>query len=212
MLPNRIALRALSLATSAAAAALALSPLRAAAQAPTPPATIDACYVPASGTVYRIDTPASPAAGAPKQCLSSAHVAFAWNRLGPAGPQGPAGPAGPTGPTGPTGPRGQTGPAGPGITAASFAVRRFPFTIARLTRTTFPFRCNQGEVLLSAVAVPADPFAAFVRSDVAILGAFYQGDGPGGSGPTRRANITVSNTGVIDYPMTASLSCYLPPA
>ena len=57
---------------------------------PLPP-TIEACYVPASGTIYRINTAASPAPGAPAACLSAAHVKFLWNQQGPAGPPGPPG-------------------------------------------------------------------------------------------------------------------------
>jgi hypothetical protein len=73
--------------------------------------TIYACYVPASGTVYRIKAP-----GLKTDCNSPQHVEFSWNdsgTAGPAGPPGPAGPAGPTGPQGPAGPQGETGPQGP---------------------------------------------------------------------------------------------------
>jgi hypothetical protein len=51
---------------------------RAASAQGTPP-TIAACYVPASGTIYRIDTDASPAPGAPAQCLSPLHRRFGWS-------------------------------------------------------------------------------------------------------------------------------------
>lgn len=88
--------------------------------------TLHACYVPATGTIYRIR-----AAGLPPSCLSEAHVEFSWNaagapgprgepgpqgppgEAGPPGPQGPEGPAGPMGPPGPPGPPGEAGPAGP---------------------------------------------------------------------------------------------------
>jgi hypothetical protein len=56
------------------------------------------CYVPNSGTVYRIK-----AAGLPDACRSTQHVEFTWNLQGPAGPQGAAGPTGPQGPAGPAG-------------------------------------------------------------------------------------------------------------
>jgi len=62
-----------------------------AAQVSAPPAvvpTLEACYVPISGTIYRLDTPVSPAPGAPKNCLSPAHAKFLWNQQGLAGPQG----------------------------------------------------------------------------------------------------------------------------
>jgi hypothetical protein len=54
----------------------------AAAQAGSPPPTIEACYVPATGTIYRIGTAESPAAGAPADCLSPKHVRFNWSRRG----------------------------------------------------------------------------------------------------------------------------------
>jgi hypothetical protein len=168
-----------------------------------PPPTIDACYVPASGTVYRIDTPASPAPGAPKQCLSPTHVAFAWTRTGPAGPQGPRGLQGAAGPQ---------GPAGAGITAGSFAVRRFPFTVRPISTLAIRFRCNSGEVLLSAFATPANVFDGTTRTDINVLGTFLRGDGPGASGPPREAELAVANSGVFDRSMVASLTCYAPPA
>jgi hypothetical protein len=186
--------------------AIAGAPRAAAAQ--SAPTTIDACYVPASGTVYRIDTPASPAPGAPKQCLSAIHVAFAWNRAGPAGPQGPAGPTGPRGLQGAPGPQ---GPAGAGIAAGSFAVRRFPFTVRAVSTLTIRFRCNAGEVLLSGFAAPANVFDGTTRTDINVLATLLRGDGPGASGPPRDAELAVSNSGVFDRPMVASLSCFIPP-
>lgn len=89
----------------AAVGALVAAP--AAAQTPTPPPTIEACYVPASGTVYRIDTPASPAPGAPKACLNATHRPFIWNQQGVAGPAGPKGDKGDPGSAGT-----ENGPAG----------------------------------------------------------------------------------------------------
>ena len=76
--------------------------------------TLHACYVTASGTVYRIK-----ATNAPANCVDAAHIAFTFNVMGPAGaagatgPTGPAGATGPTGATGPAGPTGATGPTGP---------------------------------------------------------------------------------------------------
>lgn len=70
--------------------------------------TINGCYVPASGTVYRVGAPGTPSA-----CVAASHVAFAWSVEGPPGPQGPAGPQGATGPQGPDGPQGVAGPTGP---------------------------------------------------------------------------------------------------
>lgn len=84
----------------------------------TPPDTIRACYVPATGTIYRIGAP-----GLPSSCLSQEHVAFSWNRVGPAGPAGPQGPMGPEGPPGPPGPQGEKGDPGPQGPPAPRAIR-----------------------------------------------------------------------------------------
>ena len=82
------------------------------AQSATPnavdPNVIYQCYVPGSGTVYRIKT-----SDTREVCASSSHIMYYFNQTGPQGPQGPAGPTGPQGPAGPAGPTGPTGPAGP---------------------------------------------------------------------------------------------------
>lgn len=49
---------------------------------------IYACYVPKTGTVYRINV-----SGSPTKCAAN-HVSFSWNITGPEGPEGPAAPAG----------------------------------------------------------------------------------------------------------------------
>ena len=89
------------------------------------PNMVYACYVPLTGTVYRIK-----AAGTPSECYRRRagtanherdHVEFSWAKagaatpgpMGPAGPAGPQGVAGPTGATGPAGPQGEIGPMGP---------------------------------------------------------------------------------------------------
>ena len=95
-----------------AVAALAAPAPDARAQAPSvtvvDPNVIYACYVPLSGTVYRIKT-----ADTREECASKTHVPFFFNQTGPQGPAGPVGPQGPAGPTGATGPAGPTGPTGP---------------------------------------------------------------------------------------------------
>ena len=104
------------------AAAVALAPAPLLAQAPAAPAAIDACYVPASGTIYRINTAQSPAPGAPGACLSAAHVRFTWNQQGPKGDpgtqgiQGLRGTQGIQGIQGIQGPKGDKGDAGPAAT------------------------------------------------------------------------------------------------
>src|SRR5215204_5340026 len=110
--------RACTIGASVALAVLVWTPTRASAQA-----TLSGCYVPNSGTVYRIK-----ADGLPDSCRSKQHVEFTWSL------QGPAGPAGPAGPTGPTGPQGVAGPAG-GLTASGFnVVESFSNAVAPGTR------------------------------------------------------------------------------
>ncbi len=101
---------------SAAAFSLAFA---ATAGAQTAPATVDACFVPASGTLYRIDTPASPAPGAPKACLSPVHTKLSWNQQGAPGASGPAGLQGPQGI------QGLQGLPGPGV--PTFATNFYDF-------------------------------------------------------------------------------------
>lgn len=109
------------LAYRALATVLTLTALASGARAQTPPPpdpnVIWACYVPVSGTVYRIKS-----ADTKEICSSPKHVMFSFNQTGPAGPQGPVGPAGaqgPVGPAGATGPTGPQGPAGAGGTEAT---------------------------------------------------------------------------------------------
>src|SRR5687768_16563160 len=79
-----------------------------------PPATdnpeLFACWVPSSGTIYRIRL-----TGLAQSCLATNHVQFSWreNNLTVVGPVGPAGAEGPAGPQGLQGPRGAAGPMGP---------------------------------------------------------------------------------------------------
>jgi hypothetical protein len=97
----------------------------AAAQTTSEDDKVYACYVPLTGTVYRIK-----AVGAPSECFKLRgnragqedrnHIEFNWSKaggpvgpMGPAGPQGEPGPAGPQGEPGPAGPQGEPGPMGP---------------------------------------------------------------------------------------------------
>ena len=101
------------------------APSLARAQQAPEPEIIRACYVPASGTIYRIGVE-----GGPTSCRGG-HIEMTWNVSGPAGPAGaagpkgedgaagPAGPIGPQGPAGPAGPQGPIGPAGAGFHAVS---------------------------------------------------------------------------------------------
>ena len=89
-----------------ALAAITLAP-RAEAQV-IAPRVFWACYVPGTGTTYRVRE-----ADLKQECQKPMHVLFSWNESGPQGPQGAAGATGATGPQGPQGATGPQGPAGP---------------------------------------------------------------------------------------------------
>ena len=106
---------AAALVALAALLLLAALPSTVRAQQSSGPEVIRACFVPASGTIYRIGV-----AGGPTSCRGG-HIEMQWNVAGPAGtpgaageqgPPGPAGPAGEAGPKGDAGPQGEAGPKG----------------------------------------------------------------------------------------------------
>jgi len=109
--------------------ALTLGGARASAQG----TVLYGCYVPSSGTVYRIK-----ADGLPDACRSTQHVQFTWSLQGPPGPTGPAGP---------TGPQGAAGPAG-GVPAAGVKVATATTTgpIAPGQRGSVVVDCPAGHV------------------------------------------------------------------
>jgi hypothetical protein len=83
-------------------AILAAAPAAVNAQTTTPK-TYYACYIPASGTVYRIKE-----TNLKQACASTAHVSFSWTDGGTPGPQGPKGDKGDTGEQGAPGAPGFT--------------------------------------------------------------------------------------------------------
>ena len=87
----------MAVATVVMLAAAALAPSRLVGQGA--PTVLYGCYVPNSGTAYRIK-----ADGLPSDCRSKNHVQFTWSLQGPPGPQGVPGPAGIQGVPGPAGP------------------------------------------------------------------------------------------------------------
>jgi len=104
-------------------AALLALPAAAAAQTATAtpdPNVIYACYVPSSGTVYRIRTTDTK-----QNCASTAHVLFSFNQTGP---QGPKGDKGDTGLQGEKGDKGDTGAQGPAGTAGEGSTAYFTET------------------------------------------------------------------------------------
>lgn len=97
--------RAMRLAAVGAALMLAASVRPAAAQTSN---LLWACYVPLTGTVYRVKATNTQAA-----CTSPTHVMFSWNEQGPQGVKGDVGPQGAKGDPGSQGPKGDPGPQGP---------------------------------------------------------------------------------------------------
>jgi hypothetical protein len=73
-LSKRIAIGPSGIAAAAVLLAQAMAPTSAHAQtAPPAPAVIHACYVPLTGTLYRIDE-----TGLRQGCTSTSHVEFSW--------------------------------------------------------------------------------------------------------------------------------------
>lgn len=95
----------------ALAATASLGP--AAAHAQAAPEILHACYVPSTGTVYRIKAPGLPDDCSGPKNGANRHIPFSWNAQGPAGEQGPQGPQGPQGEKGEKGEKGDRGDAGP---------------------------------------------------------------------------------------------------
>src|SRR5215204_5042999 len=86
-------------------AILAAAPAALEAQTTTPtPKVYYACYVPTTGTVYRIKEP-----NLKQACTSSTHVPFSWTDTGAPGPVGPKGDKGDTGEQGAPGAPGTPG-------------------------------------------------------------------------------------------------------
>jgi hypothetical protein len=85
-------------------AILAAAPAALEAQTTTPtPKVYYACYIPTSGTVYRIKE-----TNLKQACASTAHIPFSWTDGGTPGPEGPKGDKGDTGEQGEPGAPGFT--------------------------------------------------------------------------------------------------------
>jgi hypothetical protein len=126
------------------------------------PNVIYACYVPTSGTVYRIRTTDTR-----EECAAKSHVLFWFNETGPAGPQGPAGPTGAAGATGPTGPAGPTGPQGPAGSAGDGSTAYFKAMAVGVN-------LNVNGPTVAAVSLPAGSYTLLAR--VRVRNASPSGD------------------------------------
>ena len=103
---------ALSLFATAAIPALLAS--SAEAQSTVPESKVlHACYVPATGTVYRIKEPGLSEACTGPGTGAKQHIPFSWNEQGIKGDKGDPGDTGPQGPQGEQGPQGLQGAQGP---------------------------------------------------------------------------------------------------
>lgn len=88
------------------------------------PGVVYSCYVPKTGTVYRIKASDTPAA-----CVKPDHVEFSWNIQGIQGAQGPAGATGLAGARGPQGDPGEAGAAGAAGISGFVYIRSDPLII-----------------------------------------------------------------------------------
>lgn len=118
------------------------------------------CYVPISGTVYRIKTD-----GLPDKCRSAQHVEFTWSSQGVAGPQGPQGQQGPAG---------EQGPAGT-ISAAAVTVESNPGTIAAESNGLISVNCPAGKVATGGGGWSSSAGVDMIGSAPLQVGSLVQG-------------------------------------
>jgi hypothetical protein len=122
-----------------------------------------ACYVPLTGTVYRIRETNL------KQTCTAGHVEFNWNAEGAQGPQGTQGIQGIQGIQGVPGPQGPPGPSGPGATLQWHVVQRI---------TTVPGSDIGGaSVDCPAGTVVTGGGALFGNAPLTIVGSYPYGQG-----------------------------------
>lgn len=171
--------RALLLATLLGAAGAAWV-LPAAAQ------SIRACYVPGSGTVYRVGAP-----GAPDACTAGAHVEFAWEATGVGGPSGPVGATGPTGPVGPQGPAGADGVSGYEVVSSSG-------TLPGGGTLTLQMDCPAGKAVLGG------GFTYSFANTLALKASY-----PTASGGVSSWVVVLQNSILTDVPVSAYATCAL---
>jgi len=139
-----------ALAVGGAVILTAVIPVRTAAAQSPPPVIFWACYVPASGTAYRIKT-----VDTREKCAAANHVEFFWNQVGPQGPQGPQGLQGPQGTQGAQGAQGIQGV--PGATGAPGAAGAAGTTIAFFKSGGSGFNSKDG-IDLASLTLPAGKY------------------------------------------------------
>ena len=132
------------------------------------PEKLYACYVPASGTVYRIKVP-----GGKEACTAPTHVEFSWNESGEQGPKGDPGDPGPKGDPGDPGPAGADGR--DGVALAGYEVITSVHPAGAGTRK-FTTLCPPGKKVLSGGAT-----VGFVDIGVDVIESKPLADGSGWS-------------------------------
>ncbi|HUF70732.1 MAG TPA: hypothetical protein VMM79_18935 [Longimicrobiales bacterium] len=166
------------------------------------PVLIYACYVPSSGTVYRIkETDLKQA------CVSAQHVEFSWNQQGPQGPQGVQGIQGIQGVAGPTGATGADGaPGAPGAAGVSEVRQASNGLNAGPLSVSVP--AGSYLVMASAGAQNTDTdrqIAVCSLQGSVVTSQFLAGASPDSEGD--RENFAIMGTVVLAAPGTITIEC-----
>lgn len=152
------------------------------AQTGDPVQVMYACYVPASGTVYRIK-----ATDLKPQCASPQHVQFSWQAQGPKGEPGAQGPVGPQGPQGPAGTDG---------TLSQMHITMFYLGIlAPGSMVSKSYACAAGERVVGSLLDDAAPVTF---------------DGPVGSGDQSSWRVAFANAGPSPVAVSVGFICAKP--
>ena len=133
------------------------------------PALMYGCYVPISGTTYRIKE-----TDLKQKCASAEHIEYSWNKEGPQGPIGPQGPQGNQGiqgVVGPVGPAGTAGAAGaPGAAMLPTAFYAFRAGPARETAAALTLPTGKYIVSVSILAVNHNDSSQAIQCSFAATG------------------------------------------
>jgi hypothetical protein len=168
------------------------------------PVLLYACYVPNTGTTYRIKE-----TDVRQQCVSALHVEYSWNQQGPAGPQGiqgiqgVAGPAGAAGATGATGAAGATGATG--ATGAAGTSEVYQASNGSFGQGDISVSVPAGAYLVVGYARVANADGDFQNAVCAIQGAVVSSETVPPDGAS--ANLPIMGTVVLGAPGTITLSC-----
>lgn len=141
-----------------------------------------ACYVPSSGTVYRIRT-----TNAPPACVDPTHVAFSWNTAGPKGDAGVAG-----------------GPGSPGVSALQTVSQSVSCSSGSANFCDATAVCPTGKTVLSGGIRTSGGSGQWNVTDTAPV------SGGGGTGWYASAEIPAGQTGSINVTVFAICAVVVP--